>query len=60
MHPTIQTSTQIIAGSVFGAAFIQEHHSEQSHYCGAAEKTSSVISFAEILKALRAALSLRS
>ncbi len=59
MHPTIQTSTQIIAGSVFGAAFIQERHNEQSHYCGAPEKTSSVINFAEILQALRAALSLR-
>ena len=31
MHPTIQTSTQIIAGSMFGSSFIHEHHSDESN-----------------------------
>ena len=56
MHPTIQTSTQIIAGSIFGSSFIHEHHSDERQYF--AEERELVIDFAEILKSLRAALSL--
>ena len=59
MHPTIQTSTQIIAGSMFGAAFVQEHHSKQTRYCWASE-AASAIDFAEILQTLRAVLSIGS
>ena len=61
MHPTIQTSSQIIAGSPFGSAFVHEHHSDEKHYYfGSSEGRDFVLDFAEILKALRAALSLRS
>ena len=58
MHPTIQTSTQIIAGSMFGSSFIHEHHSDERQYFAPSEERELVIDFAEILKALRAALSL--
>jgi hypothetical protein len=60
MHPAIQTSTQIIAGSVFGSAFVHELHGEDRHYFAPSEGRDLVIDFAEILRALRAAFSLRS
>ena len=61
MHPTIQTSSQIIAGSMFGSAFVHERHIDERHYYFAPlEKRNLAIDFAEVLKALRAALSLRS
>jgi hypothetical protein len=60
MHPAIQTSTapQIISGSMFGAAFVHEHHSEERHFCFD-ECDDSVIDFAGFLNALRGMLSLR-
>ena len=61
MHPTIQTTSQTVAGSMFGSAFVHEHHSDERHYYFApSEGRDFVVDFAEILKALRATLSLRS
>ena len=61
MHPTIQTSSQIIAGSLFGSAFVHEHHSDERHYYfGPSEGRDFVLDFAKILKTLREALSLHS
>lgn len=57
MHPVIETSGNFMVGSVFGSAYVSEHHfddahrylppSNREHVCG------------EILKALRSALSIR-
>ena len=58
MHPTIQTHSQMITGSIFGSAFVHEHHSSEGYYFAPSEERGFVVDFAEILKALRAALSL--
>jgi hypothetical protein len=60
MHPTVRTSTQIIVGSIFGSAFLHEHHGDERQYLVPSEGRDLVIDFAEILKTLRAALSMRS
>ena len=55
MHPsTNQLQT------VFGGGYVQEHHSDGvHHYLPPAEKREFVVNFDDVIKALRAALSLR-
>jgi hypothetical protein len=60
MHPSIATSNQTIQNSIFGSAYIHERHVDEGHcYLAHTERREFVVDFSEILKALRAALSLR-
>jgi hypothetical protein len=58
MHPSIETSSQIAASLVFGSTFVHEYHAEerQPYLQGLDDEPST---FAELLAALRSALSLR-
>jgi hypothetical protein len=60
MYSAIETSSQQIF-AVVGSAYISEHHSDETHhYLPLSEKREfNVVNFDELLKALRAALSLR-
>jgi hypothetical protein len=57
MYPTTQTSSQVISGSVFGSAYIHEHHTDQVHSYWTPEGKR--INFEAVLNALRSALLLR-
>ena len=58
MHPITQTSTQL--QTVFGGSFVQENHSDATRgYLAQSEPREFVVDFEAVLKALRAALSLR-
>jgi hypothetical protein len=55
MRPTINQLQ-----TVFGGGFVQEHHSDGTHrYLPPTEKREFVVDFDDVIKALRAALSLR-
>jgi hypothetical protein len=58
MRSIIETTSQQIF-AVVGSAYISEHHSDETHrYLPPSEKHDFTADFAEILKNLRAALSL--
>lgn len=57
---TGQTGSHVIAGSMFGSAYVSEGHvAERRCYLGPSERRGRVANFAAILKMLRSALSLR-
>ena len=58
MFCTTQTFTQ--AHTVFGGGYVPELHGDETHrYLPASEKYEFVVDFDAVIKALRAALSLR-
>jgi hypothetical protein len=60
MHPSVATSNQTIQNSIIGSAYVHEEHLDQEHcYLAHTEAREFVADFSQILKALRAALSLR-
>ena len=57
MHPAVDISNQNFF-AVIGSAYVSEHHIDETHrYLPLSERR--VVNFDEVLKALRAALSLR-
>jgi hypothetical protein len=57
MYPTTQN---FIPLAVFGAGYVQEQHGDEKHrYLPCRDERSFVVNFDELLKKLRAALSLR-
>jgi hypothetical protein len=58
MYCTTQNFTQ--AHTIFGGGYVPEQHGDDTRrYLAPAESREFVVDFAEVLKALRAALSLR-
>ena len=58
MHLISQTSIQL--HTVFGGGYVAEQRGDQTHhYLPSSEKHEFVVDFDEVIKALRAALSLR-
>ena len=57
MYLTSQNFTQV--ATIFGSGYVPEQHRDESHrYLPASEKREPLVSFDELLKKLRAALSL--
>jgi hypothetical protein len=57
MYPTTNTSSEMIAGSMFGSAYVHERHFDEGHSYLAPEPKLT-LDFDAMLKALRSALSL--
>jgi hypothetical protein len=57
MHPTTQTTYQLV--SMFGGNYVPEQHSDDTQWRVSRPERAFAEDFDELLKALRAALSLR-